>query len=106
MHDKTKCAGTSIETKVHGKRQLKLHNHGETYEMNSPNLVIRILPIPGTEWVGNLSIRCLETGLVAELNYMTQSFFGFGGGRRQIKGKIYDSLSMKILHKIEGHWDR
>ncbi|WVZ12019.1 hypothetical protein V8G54_016549 [Vigna mungo] len=102
----SKFHGTSIETKVHGKRQLKLHNHGETYEMNSPNLVIRILPIPGTEWVGNLSIRCLETGLVAELNYMSQSFFGFGGGRRQIKGKIYHSLSTKILYKVEGHWDR
>jgi len=106
MHNKTKYSGTSIETKVHGKRQLKLRNHGETYEMNSPNLVIRILPIPGTEWVGNLTIRCPETGLVAELNYMSQSFFGFGAGRRQIKGKIYDSLSHKILHKIEGHWDR
>ncbi|KAK7347758.1 hypothetical protein VNO80_22297 [Phaseolus coccineus] len=102
----SKFNGTSIETKVHGKRQLKLNNHGETYEMNSPNLVIRILPIPGTEWVGNLTIRCRETGLVAELNYMSQSFLGFGAGRRQIKGKIYDSLSQKILHKIEGHWDR
>ncbi|CAJ1941797.1 unnamed protein product [Sphenostylis stenocarpa] len=53
---KTEYGGTSIETKVHGKRQLKLHNHGETYEMNSPDLVIRMLPIPGTDWVGNLSL--------------------------------------------------
>ncbi|KAK7329753.1 hypothetical protein VNO77_23930 [Canavalia gladiata] len=100
-----KFTGTSVETKVHGKRQLRLHNHGETYEMNSPNLVIRILPVPGTEWVGNVSIRCQETRLVAELSYLSQSFFGFGGNRRQIKGKIFDSLSMKILYKIEGHWD-
>lgn len=101
----SKFNGTSVETKVHGKRQLKLHNHGETYEMNSPNLVIRILPIPGTDWVGNVSIQCLETGLVAELSYISQSFFGFGAGRRLVKGKIFDSLSMKILYKIEGHWD-
>jgi len=60
-----------------------------------------------TEWVGNLTIRCLETGLVAELNYISQSFFGFGAVRRQIKAKIYDSLlSKKILNKIEGQWDR
>ena len=91
---------------MHGKRQLKLQNHGETYEMSSPNLVIRILPIPGTDWVGNVSIRCQETGLVAELNYIGQSFFGFRAGQRLIKGKIFDSLSMKILYKIEGHWDR
>ncbi|KHN17625.1 Oxysterol-binding protein-related protein 4B [Glycine soja] len=101
----SKFNGTLVETKVHGKRQLKLQNHGETYEMSSPNLVIRILPIPGTDWVGNVSIRCQETGLVAELNYIGQSFFGFRAGRRLIKGKIFDSLSMKILYKIEGHWD-
>lgn len=101
----SKFNGTSVETKVHGQRQLKLHNHGETYEMNSPNLVIKILPIPGTDWVGNVSIQCLETGLVAELSYISQSFFGFGAGRRLVKGKIFDSLSMKILYKIEGHWD-
>ncbi|TKY54537.1 Oxysterol-binding protein-related protein 4B [Spatholobus suberectus] len=100
-----KFTGTSVEAQVHGKRQLKLHNHGETYEMNSPNLLIRMLPVPGNDWVGNVSIRCLETGLVAELNYMSQSFFGFGANRRLIKGKIFDSLSTKILYKIEGHWD-
>ncbi|XP_061361671.1 oxysterol-binding protein-related protein 4B-like [Gastrolobium bilobum] len=100
-----KFTGTSVEGKVHGKRILKLHNHGETYEMNSPHLFIRILPVPGIDWVGNVSIRCPETGLVAELSYITQSFFGFGGNRRLIKGKIFDSLSMKILYKIDGHWD-
>nr|KYP57517.1 Oxysterol-binding protein-related protein 5 [Cajanus cajan] len=101
----SKFYGTSIETKVHGKRQLKLHNHGETYEMNSPSLVIKILPIPRTDWVGNVGVKCLETGLVAELSYISQSFFGFGAGQRLVKGKIFDSLSMKILYKIEGHWD-
>jgi len=56
MHNKTKYTGTLVETEVHGKRQLKLQNHGETYEMSSPNLVIRILPILGIDWVGNVSI--------------------------------------------------
>lgn len=91
---------------MHGKRQLKLHNHGETYEMNAPNLLIRIFPIPGNDNVGDVSIRCLETNLVAELSYISQSFFRFGTNRRQIKGKIIDSLSAKLLYKIEGHWDR
>ncbi|KAK7265225.1 hypothetical protein RJT34_32841 [Clitoria ternatea] len=101
----SKFTGTSVEGQVQGKRQLKLHNHGETYEMNSPNLLIRFLPVPGTDWVGNVSIRCLETGLVAELNYTSQSFFGFRSNGRQVKGKIFDALSKKILGKIEGHWD-
>ncbi|RDY10901.1 Oxysterol-binding protein-related protein 4B, partial [Mucuna pruriens] len=101
----TKYAGTSVEAQVHGKRQLKLLNHGETYEMNSPHLLIKILPVPGIDWVGNVNIRCIETGLVAELCYMNQSFFGFGGSKRLIKGKIIDSSSLKILCEVNGHWD-
>ncbi|XP_047155520.1 oxysterol-binding protein-related protein 4A-like [Vigna umbellata] len=100
-----KFTGTSVEVHVHGIRQLKLHNHGETYEMNSPNLLIRIFPVPGVDWIGNVTIRCIETGLVAELSYVSQSFFGFGTNRRLVKGKIFDSLSKKILYKIEGHWE-
>lgn len=91
---------------MHGKRRLKLLNHGETYEMNSPNLFIRILPVPGIDWVGNVDISCVETGLAAELCYISQSFFGFGGSRRVIKGKIIDSSTSKILYKVNGHWDR
>jgi len=95
-----------VEAQVHGKRQLKLINHGETYEMNSPHLLIKILPVPGIDWVGNVNIKCIETGLVAELCYTSQSFFGFGGSKRLIKGKIIDSSSLKILHEVNGHWDR
>ncbi|KAK7303927.1 hypothetical protein RJT34_14847 [Clitoria ternatea] len=100
-----KFNGTSVEAQVHGKRQLKLVNHGETYEMNSPHLLIKILPVPGVDWVGNVNISCIETGLAAELCYMSQSFFGFRGSRRLIKGKIIDSSSLKILYEVNGHWD-
>lgn len=101
-----KIVGTSVEAQVHGKRKLRLLNHGETYEMNSPNLFIRILPVTGVDWIGNVNIRCIETGLVAELSYISQSFFGFGGNRRLIKGKIIDSLTSKVLFRVNGHWDR
>ncbi|KAK7329752.1 hypothetical protein VNO77_23929 [Canavalia gladiata] len=102
-----KFRGTSIETQVHGKRLLKLLNHGETYEMNSPRLSIRILPVPGVDWIGNVNIRCLETGLVAELSYRSShSFLGFGGNRKLIKGKILDSSLLKVLYEVDGHWDR
>jgi len=74
--------------------------------MNSPNLLIRIFPVPGIDWFGNVSVRCVETGLVAELDFISQSFFGFGTNRKLIKGKILDSLSKKVLYTIEGHWDR
>ncbi|XP_045814596.1 oxysterol-binding protein-related protein 4C-like [Trifolium pratense] len=100
-----KFVGSGIEVDMHGNRELRLHNHGETYEMNCPNFLFRFLPYPGVEWVGNVTIRCLETGLVAELSYIKQSLFGLGGSRRRIKGKIFDSLTMNILYKIDGHWD-
>ncbi|KAL2338677.1 hypothetical protein Fmac_013123 [Flemingia macrophylla] len=102
-----KFSGTSIEAEVHGKRLLKLLNHGETYEMNAPHLSIRILPVPGIDWVGNVNIRCLETGLVAEISYnSSHSFLGFGGNRKLIKGKILDSSSFKVLYEVDGQWDK
>ncbi|KAK7281166.1 hypothetical protein RIF29_08902 [Crotalaria pallida] len=102
-----KFYGTSVEAKVLGKRMLKLLNHGETYELNCPHLLFRILPIPGVDWVGTVNIRCPETGLVAELSYKSSSsFLGFGGNHKVIKGKILDSSSSKVLYEVDGHWDR
>nr|KYP62286.1 Oxysterol-binding protein-related protein 8 [Cajanus cajan] len=101
-----KFNGTSVEAKVYGKRQLKLLNHGETYEMNCPHLVLRILPVTGADWAGTVSVRCVETGLVAELSYRSShSFLGIGGNHRVVKGKICDSSSLKLLFEVDGHWD-
>lgn len=92
---------------MHGIRQLKLLNHGETYEMNCPNLLLKILPVPGAVWAGTVKVRCQETDLVAELSYISShSFLGFGGNHRVIKGKILDSSSSKVLYELDGHWDR
>ncbi|KAL9325939.1 hypothetical protein ACSQ67_006584 [Phaseolus vulgaris] len=77
-----KFRGTSIDAEVHGKRLLKLLNHGETYEMNCPHLSIRILPVPRMDWIGNVNIRCPETG------------------------KILDSSLFKVLYEVDGHWDK
>jgi len=100
------ATGTSVEAKVHGIRQLKLLNHGETYEMNCPHLLLRILPVPGADWAGTVNIRCPETGLVAELSYRSSFFLGIRGNHRVIKGKILDSSSLKVLYEVDGHWDR
>ncbi|XP_058755711.1 oxysterol-binding protein-related protein 4B-like isoform X1 [Vicia villosa] len=102
-----KFRGTSIEAEVLGKRVLKLRNHEETYEMNSPRLSIRILPFPGVSWVGNVNILCKETGLVAELSYKSSySFLGLGGNSKLVQGKILDSSSLNVLYEIDGQWDR
>lgn len=95
-----------METDVHGKRQLKLHNHNETYEMNSPMLLIRFLPLPGVDWVGNVRIKCQETGIEADICYKANSFLGRRKNYRAIAGKIYLSLTKETIYEINGHWDR
>ncbi|KMT03264.1 hypothetical protein BVRB_8g198070 [Beta vulgaris subsp. vulgaris] len=107
QHAVPKFHGATIETMVHGKRKLNLLEKGESYVMNSPNLLIRLLPKFGVDWVGNVRIKCQETGLEAELSFKSGSFLGFGGGNRSIKGKIMDaSNSLKTLYEIHGQWDR
>ncbi|KAK9697547.1 hypothetical protein RND81_08G044400 [Saponaria officinalis] len=101
-----KFYGAKVETVVHGKRKLNLVQRGESYVMNSPKLLIRLLPKPGVDWVGNVKIMCEETCLEAELSYKSASFFGFGGSNRIVKGKIIDSSSSNTLYEITGHWDR
>ena len=98
--------GASIETRVLGKRQLKLLNHFETYVMNSPNLVIKFLPVPDVEWLGNVTIRCQESGLEAELCFKGKSFLGRHNNYRSIRGKIVSLSKMETIYEINGHWDR
>ncbi|KAJ0491726.1 putative oxysterol-binding protein [Helianthus annuus] len=101
-----KFQGTSIETRVLGKRELRLLNKGESYVMNSPNLVIKFLPVPDVEWLGNVTIQCRETGLEAHLCYKGNSFLGRKGNYRSVRGKIVSSPEMKTLYEINGRWDR
>ncbi|GAB2291437.1 hypothetical protein Dimus_025692 [Dionaea muscipula] len=103
-----KFHGSSIETYVQGKRRLYLRGRGETYVMNSPNLSIRLFPVPGVDWVGEVRIKCPESGLEAELLYKSSSFFSLGGSRRSVTGKIFASSSSKTttLYEVYGHWDR
>lgn len=102
-----KFHGPSIEAVVNGKRQLRLLSFGENYEMDSPKLLIRILPSPSVDWVGTVKIQCKDSGLEAELHYYrSHSFFGLGGNSRSVKGKIFHSKSLKTIYEIEGQWDR
>ncbi|XP_077238519.1 oxysterol-binding protein-related protein 4C-like isoform X2 [Tasmannia lanceolata] len=98
--------GTLVEAVVHGKRKLKLLNFGEIYEMNTPTLHMRFFPVPRVDWVGKVRIQCKDSGLEAELYYKGPSFLGFGGNPRSVKGKIFNSSSLKTVYEIDGHWDR
>ncbi|PIN16796.1 Oxysterol-binding protein [Handroanthus impetiginosus] len=101
-----KFYGTHVETEVHGKRQLKLLDKNETYTMNSPKLVIRLLPVPRVDWLGNVRIQCQETGLEAELCYRGNSFLPRRSIHRSIKGQVFRSSTLETIYEINGHWDR
>ncbi|PPS11644.1 hypothetical protein GOBAR_AA09002 [Gossypium barbadense] len=96
----------AVVNEVRGKRQLKLLSRGETYEMNSPDLLIRILPTPGVDWDGDVRIRCPENGLEAELHYGHKSFLGLRGSHRSVKGKILETSTKRTLFEFNGNWDR
>ncbi|GAB2224923.1 hypothetical protein Drorol1_Dr00005703 [Drosera rotundifolia] len=98
--------GTTIETEVQGKRRLYLAGRGESYVMNSPNLSIKLFPVPSVEWVGKVGIKCPESGLEAEICYKGSSFLSLGGGKKTVTGKIFDSSVSKTLYEIDGRWDR
>nr|CAB3483520.1 unnamed protein product [Digitaria exilis] len=104
-----KFHGASIEAAVRGRRELRLPRHGETYELDCPNLLIRLLPSPAVEWSGDVRVVCVESGLEAEVSFCRsrRSFLGFGGGdARCVKGRILRSASREIVYEIDGFWDR
>ncbi|KAI4380264.1 hypothetical protein MLD38_006475 [Melastoma candidum] len=96
--------GTSVETEVHGKRELRVLRLRETYVMNCPKLLIRLFPVPSIDWTGPVKITSPDSGLVAELNYGGHSLLG--QNRRTVKGRILQLSSSTVLYEIYGHWDR
>ncbi|CAN7032420.1 unnamed protein product [Brassica oleracea var. botrytis] len=103
-----KFRGAYVDVEVKGKRVVKLLNQKETYEMNQPRLVMTFLPVTGAHWAGKIVIKCLETGLEAELQLLSDSFLSrfTGNNKRSIKGKIFESSSGRRLYELFGQWDR
>lgn len=102
-----KFHGTSVEATVKGKRQVRLLKFNEKYEVDCPNLLIRLLPAPSVEWSGTVRIVCEDSGLEAEVcYYRSHSFLGLGGDARCVKGRVFHSGSQETAFEIDGHWDR
>lgn len=80
---------------------------GESYEMDSPNLLIKLIPPTGADWAGNVRIRCRDSELEADLCYYnSRGFLGFGGSSRSLRGTIFRSNTSQMIYQIEGEWDR
>ncbi|GMH17949.1 hypothetical protein Nepgr_019790 [Nepenthes gracilis] len=106
QHYLPKFHGATVETEVFSKRRVKLIEKGENYVMNSPNVLVRLFPVPSIDWIGNVKIKCEESGLEAELCYRGNTLFSLGGSKRSIRGKIFRSSSSTILYEVSGRWDR
>ncbi|XP_078443968.1 oxysterol-binding protein-related protein 4B-like isoform X2 [Wolffia australiana] len=98
--------GSGVEAVIKGYRRLNLLSHGESYELTAPSLVMKLLPMPGAEWNGTVHIRCLESGLQAELRYHRRSaVLGLGGSSSAVHGRIFHRDSKQTLREIRGRWD-
>uniref|UniRef100_A0A0D3A6E9 Uncharacterized protein n=2 Tax=Brassica oleracea var. oleracea TaxID=109376 RepID=A0A0D3A6E9_BRAOL len=108
QHFIPKFRGAYVELEVKGKRVMKLQSRKETYDMNQPRLVIRLVPVPRADWAGKMKIKCPETDLEAELHLVSDSFIERfrGNNNRAVKGKISESSSGSKLYDIFGNWDR
>lgn len=98
--------GRSIEATIYGKRELKLLEFNETYEMNSPKLCLRLFPFPSAEWSGDVMIECKQSGLRATLCYKGKSLLGLKGSSTRIIGRIGHSSNGRDLYELEGNWDQ
>ncbi|KAF8114019.1 hypothetical protein N665_0043s0088 [Sinapis alba] len=107
QHFIPKFRGAYVELEVKGKRVMKLQSRKETYDMNQPRLIVRLLPVPRPDWSGKMKIKCPETDLEAELHLVSDSFIERfrGNNNRSVKGSISESSSGIKLYDIFGHWD-
>lgn len=98
--------GNSVEVTIQGRRSLRLESHGETYEMNCPKLLIRLFPVPGSEWVGTTKIQCCANALEATVVFKGKSLFGLRGTPGQVTGKIRDTRTNEVLYEVNGAWNK
>ena len=95
-----------MEVAIHGKRNLWLDSHKESYEMTSPKLCIRLFPIPGNEWVGNTIVKCNTSGYEATLTFKPKPFLGLRGDLGHLTGQIWDRARNQLLYELNGQWNK
>lgn len=96
--------GKHLETKIKGNKQVILKNKGELYDLQIPNLYVRLLRY-AAEYTGEAGVVCKKTGFISKLKYKSKPLMG--GSWNVVKGKIYhESNPTEILCSIEGRWDQ
>lgn len=97
-------AGNGVEVAVQGRRLLHLSMHDETYELTSPSLLFRFLPVPASQWVGTTTISCKQSGLEAVVEFKARGLFG-GKASNKVEGHISVPKGDRRLLEFRGRWD-
>jgi len=107
---KTRFLGNSASLTPDGCCNVFLPEHEwEMYSISWPTAYVRGL-LFGTmlqELGGTIRVRCLRTGMGADIEFVTKGMFT--GTYHQIQGTIWkaegpDHATQKVLYKVEGNW--
>ncbi|KAH7092486.1 hypothetical protein FB567DRAFT_435725 [Paraphoma chrysanthemicola] len=104
LKPRSKFLGNSAASLMEGIAVLRLLNTGERFFVTQPNMYARGI-LFGTmkyELGDHASIRCPETGMVADLEFKTRGYFS--GTYNAIGGFIKDSHG-KNLYEFSGLWN-
>lgn len=98
---KTSFWGKSIELTPMGKVRIKLKNFDEIYEWNKVSAHVNLIGGFSVEHYGDLTVKNLNTGEFAVLNFEQSSLFS--SSDRKISGSVFDKNS-KEAYSLHGKW--
>lgn len=104
-YPKSRFLGNSAASLGDGRAFVHLMDHSETYVVTWPNVYARGILFGSLimELGGKVSIECLESEYVCEIEFKTKGMFG--GEYNKIEGKIRHPKHKKPLFKITGKWN-
>eukprot|EP00762_Andalucia_godoyi_P000835 ANDGO_03739.mRNA.2 Oxysterol-binding protein homolog C23B6.01c len=104
-YPKSRFLGNSAASLGDGRAFVHLLDHGETYMVTWPNVYARGILFGSLimELGGKVSIECLETEYVCDIEFKTKGMFG--GEYNKIEGRIKHPKQKKALFKITGKWN-
>lgn len=104
IYTKSKFLGLSLGVHNIGKVTLTLMDHDEVYEATLPNAYGRsILTYPWMELGGKCTVKCIQTGYHANLEFHCKPFYG--GRKHRVTAEIFDDTDRKPFMKVEGEWN-
>ncbi|XP_050682583.1 oxysterol-binding protein-related protein 9 isoform X2 [Leptidea sinapis] len=101
---KSKFLGLSIGVHNIGKGVVTLLDLGEEYTLTFPNGYGRsILTVPWIELGGSVVLECVQTGLRANVEFLTKPFYG--GKKHRVTCEVFAGTEKKPFYSAQGEWN-